>query len=112
MGVECDTQNEVFIFCLLKFVVVQFGCCGCNVILFVRNERTVFFTNGGFSDQVIFDMAVYLTKTGITPVVDMNMIEKYQRRYELLRCEQELRHCLIKKYPGEYQYWQFEKRYD
>ena len=57
-------------------------------------------------------MAILLVKTGITPVVDMKMIDKYGKRDEFFICEEKLKDCLIKKYPGEYQNWQFDKSYD
>ena len=73
-------------------------------------QWTVFLQHDGFSDQVTVDMAIYLVKNGITPVVDMGRIDAYGRRYEFLRCEEEFRNCLIKKYPGQYQDWKFDRK--
>ena len=68
------------------------------------------FFKHGFRDQVMIDMAICLIQTGTTPVVDMKKIDYYGKRDEFLSCENELRNFLIKKYPGEYQEWKFERR--
>ena len=60
----------------------------------------------------MIDMAIYLVKNGITPVMDMKIMDKCQKRDEFVICEEKLRNCLIKKYPREYQDWKFEKSHD
>ena len=79
------------------------------VALILVVQLTVSFFEEGFSDKVMIDMAIYLVRTGITPVVDMNSIDRYKKRHKFVTFEQNLRDCLIKKYPGEYQNWKFEK---
>ena len=75
-------------------------------------QWTVFLQYDGLiSDQVRVDMAIYLVKSGITPVVAMNKIDAYCGRDRFLRCEKVFRNCLIKKYPGQYEDWQFQKAY-
>ena len=81
-------------------------------LIFVDNECTVFFKDGGFNDQAMIDMAILLIKTGITPVVDMKRMGRYQKTDAFLKCEEQFRNCLIKIYPSEYQHWEFEKSYD